>query len=117
MAFHYVEDFPGVVTRIYQMLSDGGYFVFSQENPLCTCHSGGNRWTKDENGNKIYLNLSNYGVEGERDSVWFVAAVFAWISFFEQVFQFFRQVVKTDDQFSFASFVSIHCHFTCEYSL
>lgn len=72
LAFHYVEDFSGVVTGIYQMLSDGGYFVFSQENPLCTCHSGGNRWTKDENGNKIYLNLSNYGVEGERESVWFV---------------------------------------------
>lgn len=72
LAFHYVEDFAGVVKRIYQMLSKDGYFIFSQENPLCTCHSGGNRWTKDEKGNKLYLNLSNYGVEGERESVWFV---------------------------------------------
>lgn len=72
LALHYVEDFTGVVTKIYRMLSKGGYFIFSQENPLCTCHSGGNRWTKDENGNKLYLNLSNYGVEGERESVWFV---------------------------------------------
>jgi len=54
------------------MLDTEGIFIFSQENPLCTCHSGGNRWTRDEQGNKIHLNLSDYGIEGERESVWFV---------------------------------------------
>lgn len=72
LAFHYVEDFTGVVKEIYNLLCDGGAFVFSQENPLCTCHSGGDRWTRDEAGNKIYVNLSNYGAEGERESFWFV---------------------------------------------
>lgn len=72
LAFHYIEDFEGVIENIYNMLDDKGMFIFSQENPLCTCHSGGNRWTRDENGNKLYLNLSNYGLEGERESVWFV---------------------------------------------
>lgn len=72
LAFHYVEDFSGVVKNIYKMLCEGGLFIFSQENPLCTCHSGSDRWTRDENGNKVYLNLANYGVEGERESVWFV---------------------------------------------
>lgn len=72
LAFHYVEDFSGVVKNIYKMLYEGGLFIFSQENPLCTCHSGGDRWTRDEKGEKIYLNLANYGVEGERESVWFV---------------------------------------------
>ena len=72
LAFHYVEDFSGVVDKIYKMLSKGGYLIFSQENPLCSCHSGGNRWTRDENGRKLYLNLADYGVEGERESVWFV---------------------------------------------
>ncbi len=72
LAFHYVEDFTGVVRNVYDMLDEGGIFIFSQENPLCTCHSGGNRWTRDENGNKLYLNLADYGVEGERESVWFV---------------------------------------------
>lgn len=72
LAFHYVEDFEGVIRNIYNMLDDKGIFIFSQENPLCTCHSGGNRWTRDEKGNKLYLNLSHYGVEGERESVWFV---------------------------------------------
>ena len=43
LAFHYVEDFSGVVKNIYDMLNENGIFLFSQENPLCTCHSGGNR--------------------------------------------------------------------------
>ena len=72
LAFHYVEDFAGVVKNIFDLLNEKGIFLFSQENPLCTCFSGGNRWTKDENGNKLYINLSNYGIEGERESSWFV---------------------------------------------
>ena len=62
LAFHYVEDFDGVISSIYKMLKDGGMFVFSQENPLCTCHSGGNRWTRDENGNKLYMNLAKFQI-------------------------------------------------------
>lgn len=72
LAIHYVEDFKGVVEKIYNLLEEGGVFLFSQENPINTCHSGGDRWTRDENGRKLYMNLSNYGVEGERESVWFV---------------------------------------------
>ena len=72
LALHYIEDFVGVVNGIYHLLKVDGVFVFSQENPLCTCHSGGDRWTRDEDGNKLYLNLSDYGIEGERESVWFV---------------------------------------------
>lgn len=72
LAFHYVEDFSGVVKNIYKILYENGLFIFSQENPLCTCHSGGDRWTRDEKGNKVYLNLADYGIEGERKSAWFV---------------------------------------------
>lgn len=72
LALHYVEDFSGVVKNVYKILCEGGIFLFSQENPLCTCHSGGDRWTRDEKGEKIYVNLMNYGIEGERESVWFV---------------------------------------------
>ncbi len=76
LAFHYVEDFSGVVSKIYNLMNDGGTFVFSQENPLCTCYSGNiSRWTKDENGNKLYLNLANYGKEGEKESKWFVEGI------------------------------------------
>lgn len=72
LALHYVEDFEGVAKNVYNLLNVGGNFVFSQENPLCTCYSGGDRWTRDENGNKLYLNLKNYGVEGEKEVTWFV---------------------------------------------
>lgn len=46
LAFHYVEDFEGIIRNVYNLL--------------------------DENGNKLHLNLADYGVEGERESVWFV---------------------------------------------
>ena len=72
LAVHYVEDFDVVIKNVYNLLDENGIFIFSQENPLCTCHTGGDRWTRDEKGNKLYLNLSDYGVEGERESVWFV---------------------------------------------
>ena len=72
LAMHYIEDFRGVLKNINRLLVPGGYFIYSQEHPLNTSHSGDNRWTKDENGNKLHLNLRNYGVEGERESVWFV---------------------------------------------
>lgn len=72
LAFHYVEDFTGTVANIYALLNPEGVFLFSQEHPLVTCHSGGNRWTKDANGEKIHMNLSNYGIEGERKTTWFV---------------------------------------------
>ena len=75
LAFHYVEDFEGVVGNIYNLLDENGIFVFSQEHPLCTCHGEGDRWTRDETGAKSYLNLAYYSVEGERESAWFVDKV------------------------------------------
>ena len=75
LAFHYIEDFSGAVKNVFDQLSEGGIFVFSQEHPLVTCHSRGSRWTKDENGEKLYVNLANYGVEGERETKWFVEGV------------------------------------------
>lgn len=72
LAFHYVDDFSKVVAKVYDLLNEGGTFIFSQEHPLCTCHSGGDRWTRNECGEKLHLNLANYGIEGERESVWFV---------------------------------------------
>lgn len=72
LTFHYVENFDEIVKKVHKLLSLNGSFIFSQETPLCTCYMGEDRWTKDEPGKKIYLNLANYGIEGERESVWFV---------------------------------------------
>ena len=75
LAFHYVEEFKGLIENIYKLLNDGGVLVFSQEHPFNTCFSGGMRWTRNEEGEKIYANISNYGVEKEFESNWFVDGV------------------------------------------
>ena len=75
LALQYVEDFAGVVKAVYDLLKPGGRFVFSQENPINTCFTTGERWTKDAAGNKLWANLSNYSVDGARESTWFVDGV------------------------------------------
>ena len=76
LAFHYVEDFQGVVRNVYRLLNGRGVFIFSQEHPLTTCYSGtGDRWTRDENGKKLHANISDYCVEGRKESKWFVEGV------------------------------------------
>lgn len=75
LAFHYVADFAGLLANVHALLKAGGLLIFSQEHPLCTCHAGGDRWTKDASGHKLHLNLADYGVEGERVVSWLVDGV------------------------------------------
>lgn len=72
LAIHYIADFKGVLRKINDKLIEGGILVFSQESPLNTSFETGERWTRDENGNKLHFNLSDYCVEGEKNSTWFV---------------------------------------------
>ena len=72
LAFHYVENYEKLVSDIYNLMNNGGYLVFTQEHPLVTCHSTGERRTKDEEDNKMYANISNYTISGKRESVWFI---------------------------------------------
>ena len=72
LAFHYIYDLGAVLRSIHSLLNDGGVLVFSQENPICTSYSSGNRWTRDASGKKLYVNLSGYAIEGERRTRWFV---------------------------------------------
>ena len=72
LALHYVKDFAPVAKNVHRLLKSGGVFLFSQEHPLVTCHSTGSRWTKNEKGEKLHVNLSNYGISGERTTTWFV---------------------------------------------
>ena len=75
LAIHYVADFAALARDVHRLLRPGGVFVFSQEHPLTSCYSGGERWTKDADGNKICANIARYSVDGERDSTWFVDGV------------------------------------------
>jgi len=72
LAIHYIEDYSGLIKNVYKLLNKNGLLVFSQENPLNTCFTTGKRWTRDENGKKIFANISNYGIDGERESTWFI---------------------------------------------
>lgn len=75
LAMHYVENFKELVEDINNLLSEDGILVFSQEHPFVTCHSKGDRWTRDFSGEKLFANISNYGVEGQRKTDWFVENV------------------------------------------
>jgi len=75
LAMHYVQDYAALIRQVYRLLTPGGLFVFSQEHPLTSCFTTGERWTKDEAGNKLWANISNYSVDGERLSTWFVDGV------------------------------------------
>ena len=72
LAIHYVDDYKGLINNIFNLINENGILVFSQENPLNTCFSKGRRWTKDEKGHRLFANISNYGIDGERESVWFI---------------------------------------------
>ncbi len=72
LVLHYIEDYKGVLKNLNRLLVPGGEFVFSQEHPLATAYSGGERWTRDGNGRKLHVNLADYSVESERDTTWFV---------------------------------------------
>jgi len=77
LAFHYVEDFKSLIENIYAKTRSGGVFVFSQEHPINTTYGNCDfeRWTRDGNGEKIYVNLANYCREGLRESGWFVEGI------------------------------------------
>lgn len=76
LALHYIKDFEKLIKDVSFLLKPTGFFVFSQEHPLTSCFSGnGSRWTKDENGKKLFANISNYSTDGIRESTWFVEGV------------------------------------------
>jgi SAM-dependent methyltransferase len=73
LALHYVEDYAGLVERVFQGLKPGGRFLFSVEHPVCTAYPAG--WARDAEGRKRHWPLDHYRQEGERDTRWFVDGV------------------------------------------
>ena len=73
LAFDYSEDFGKLMKEIYALLDDGGYLVFSTSHPISTAYDGVyDRYTRTEDGVRLYANLHNYGIEGERHFKWVV---------------------------------------------
>ncbi|MBO5286599.1 MAG: class I SAM-dependent methyltransferase [Clostridia bacterium] len=73
LAFHYVEDFNGLIKKIYHLLKKDGILLFSQEHPLTTATvDGAGHFNKDEDGKYLSYTLSNYNESGKRVVCWMV---------------------------------------------
>lgn len=73
LAFDYSEDFSKLLRDIFALLNDGGYLVFSMSHPISTAYDGTyDRYTRTQDGVRLYANLHNYNIEGERHFKWVV---------------------------------------------
>ena len=75
LALHYIEDFGKFAKEVHGLLNRDGCFIFSQEHPLTTAPISGTSWSKDENGNVLHYNLTDYTRSGKRYTTWFVDGV------------------------------------------
>jgi SAM-dependent methyltransferase len=75
LAFHYVEDYAGLVRRIAGWLAPGGVLVYSTEHPIYTAIDPATGWALDSDGNRVHWALDRYADEGWRDQHWFVEGV------------------------------------------
>ena len=75
LAMHYIEDFDALLLNVYNMLNNGGLFIFSQEHPLTTALMVDDYWSRDENGSISHYKLTNYSVLGERKTNWLIDGV------------------------------------------
>lgn len=73
LAFDYAEEFDELMKNIYKVLKDGSELVFSMSHPMATAWDGKyDRYTRTESGKRLYANISNYLVEGQRKVNWIV---------------------------------------------
>jgi len=75
LAIHYIEDFRSFLKSVYNILNPNGFFIFSQEHPLTTAPIHGSSWSKDDEGNVLHYNLTDYTRIGKRSTKWFVDGV------------------------------------------
>lgn len=68
LAFHYVKDYPSLVSKINGWLKTGGDFVFSAEHPVFTAY-GTQDWYYGEDGKILHFPVDRYYYEGEREAV------------------------------------------------
>jgi ubiquinone/menaquinone biosynthesis C-methylase UbiE len=71
LALHYIEEYTTVIKNMYNWLKPGGRLNFSVEHPIATALPE-QKWIVDEQQNKKYWPVDNYGIPGPRDTKWFV---------------------------------------------
>src|SRR5919109_3856939 len=75
LAFHYVDDYAGLLRRIARWLALGGVLVFSTEHPIYTARLPGEGWVLDQAGRRTGWSIDRYAEEGAREERWFVPGV------------------------------------------
>lgn len=70
LAFHYIEDWDSLFKNISRLLKKNGFLLFSTGNPIRVGDAFPNGWVKNENGEPVGFNISNYGIEGKRIAKW-----------------------------------------------
>lgn len=65
LAFHYIESFEDICSKIKACLMNGSDFVFSVEHPIFTSY-GTQDWYYDESGNRLHWPVDSYFMEGLR---------------------------------------------------
>lgn len=65
LAFHYIQSFEDILSKVSKCLSSGGDFVFSVEHPVFTAH-GTQDWYYDNEGNIRHWPIDKYFTEGLR---------------------------------------------------
>ncbi|MFS8044360.1 class I SAM-dependent methyltransferase [Rhizobium sp. BR 314] len=73
LAFHYIEDFAGLLATIRQALKPGGRLIFSIEHPIYMAPRQP-EWLTEEDGGKTWP-LNGYQIEGKRLTNWLAEGV------------------------------------------
>jgi SAM-dependent methyltransferase len=68
LAFHYVEDFSGLVTKMHRMLKPEGQLIFSIEHPVFMA-ADHPEWMVDAKGRRVWP-VNHYFAEGPRQTDW-----------------------------------------------
>ena len=73
LAFHYLENLEGLLSRVRRAMVPGGQLVFSAEHPIYTAprHPG---WSSDTSGRKVWP-VESYLEEGPRTTDWLAKGV------------------------------------------
>lgn len=75
LAFHYVEDYKTLISRISKWIKPNGYLVFSTEHPIVLSNKIQSKWVKDSDQIILHWPIDNYGEEGLRNQFWGIDGV------------------------------------------
>ncbi len=72
LAFHYTDDYHGVIRRVVSCLKPSGTLIASMEHPVTTASHFASGWVQDNRGNNVSWAVDDYQHEGLRKGHWFV---------------------------------------------